>query len=354
VVLCHAATVTTRRAALMATIGMLVGVTVAGCSGDGGEARRPASTSTSLPTATLPPSSTTTTPSGMVEIRAAPWHLDAPVSREVLLVDDSSLYVIGGLDAAKTSSSAVLRVDPTTGDSVSVGELSPAVHDAAGFVHAGELVVVAGGSPPAQSTVQSVVPNGSTHLVGSLVSPRADHVVAVVGDTAYALGGGDEQSGQTRLLDSVVASADGGANWRDAGALAEAVRYPAVAVVDGAIYLFGGVTTADGTDTRSVQRFDPATGTTTVVAQLPAALSHASAVLLGGRVYVAGGFVDNQISAQVVRFDPTTNEFEVAGALPAPVTDGATAVLDGVGYFVGGQGADRAVTTGVTTITPIR
>ena len=73
---------------------------------------------------------------------------------------------------------------------------------------------------------------------------------------------------------------------------------------------------------------------------------------LGGRVYVVGGFVDNQVSAQALRFDPTTNEIVPAGTLPIPVTDGAAVVLDGVGYYVGGQGTDRAVTDQVTLIRP--
>lgn len=288
----------------------------------------------------------------MVEISAAPWRVPAPVSREVLLADDTSLYVLGGLDAGKSSSAAVARIDPDTGAATPVGQLAPGVHDAGGFRHGDDLVVVAGGVPPVQASVQAVTTSGATRTVGQLSAARADLVVAVVGDTAYVLGGGDEAAGQTTLFDAVAASADGGATWTDAGKLAEAVRYPAVAVVDGAIYLFGGVTASGAPDTRSVQRYDPKTGATTVVAQLPAPLSHASAVTLGGRVYVVGGFVDNQVSAQALRFDPATNEIVLAGTLPIPVTDGATVVLDGVGYYVGGQGTDRAVTDQVTVIRP--
>ncbi len=339
----------------LTAIAVFACLALAACgSGDSGGDSAPATSAASTAPTTQPiPSTTTTTPSsGAVEISAAPWRAPAPVSREVLLTDDTSLYVLGGLDAGKSTTASVVRIDPKTGTSTPTGQLAPGVHDAAGFRHGDDLVVVAGGVPPAIASAQAVTTSGATRTVGKIPEARADLVVATVGDNAYVLGGADEAEGQTTLFDAVATSADGGATWTDAGKLAEAVRYPAVAVVDSAIYLFGGVTAAGTPDTRSVQRYDPKTGETTVVAQLPAPLSHASAVTLGGRVYVVGGFVDNQVSAQALRFDPTTNEIVPAGTLPIPVTDGAAVVLDGVGYYVGGQGTDRAVTDQVALIRP--
>ena len=112
----------------------------------------------------------------------------------------------------------------------------------------------------------------------------------MIGGTVYVFGGAQDEGlpGAT-----VFASADAGATWRDAGMLAEPVRYPAVAVVHHAIYLFGGVTTASGADTTAIQRYDPKTQTTSVVAHLAAPLSHATAMVFGGVVFVLGGFVDN-------------------------------------------------------------
>jgi N-acetylneuraminic acid mutarotase len=206
--------------------------------------------------------------------------------------------------------------------------------------------VIAGGTPPARATVQAVTPGQPTRTVGELPVARTDHVAALVDGTIFVLGGGDASE---VTLDSVVASRDG-ASWSDAGALAEGVRYPAVAAVDGAIYLFGGAREG-APDTVSVQRYDPSNGTTQVVAQLPASLSHASAVVLGGQVWVLGGFVDDTPSPQVLRFDPSTATVSAAGSLPAPVTDGA-AVATGptTGYLVGGEGPGRTTTAAVVAI----
>jgi N-acetylneuraminic acid mutarotase len=133
--------------------------------------------------------------------------------------------------------------------------------------------------------------------------------------------------------------------------LAAPVRYPAVAVVNNAVYLFGGVTTAQGTDTTDIQRYDPATNTTQIVGQLPAPLSHATAVPLGDSVYLLGGFVNNAISTQVLRVQLPTATVTPVGALPTPLSDAAAAVVNGVGYLVGGQGSTSAPVTTVLALT---
>jgi N-acetylneuraminic acid mutarotase len=106
--------------------------------------------------------------------------------------------------------------------------------------------------------------------------------------------------------------------------------------------VFGGVVNASGSDTRSIQKIDPGSGQVAVVGQLPAPLSHASAVEVGGRIYVLGGFVSNQVTGQVLQFDPQRGSVTPAGTLPAPVTDGAVTNIGDSAYLVGGQGTDRA------------
>jgi N-acetylneuraminic acid mutarotase len=148
-----------------------------------------------------------------------------------------------------------------------------------------------------------------------------------------------------------VLVSDDGAHYRTSGRLAEPVRYPAAAAAGGAIYVFGGVASASGGDTRSIQKIDPATGQVSVVGQLPAPLSHANAVEIGGQIYVLGGFVNNQVTGQVLRFDPRGGTVAPAGTLPAPVTDAAAITIDGTAYLVGGQGTDRAPVATVVALT---
>ena len=84
-----------------------------------------------------------------------------------------------------------------------------------------------------------------------------------------------------------------------------------------------------------------------MVAQLPAALSHASAVVLGGAIYVIGGYVDNKLSTQILRFDPATNQVTVAGSLPAVVSDAGAVVVGTTAYLIGGEGTERRAITSV-------
>jgi N-acetylneuraminic acid mutarotase len=119
------------------------------------------------------------------------------------------------------------------------------------------------------------------------------------------------------------------------------------------IYLFGGVANSQaGTDTAAVQALDTTSGTITTVAQLPTSLSHASAVVLGGKVYLLGGYVNSTtLSDQILRFDPATKTATTVGKLPVPLSDAAATVIGGKGYLVGGQSTDRNPVTAVVVIT---
>jgi hypothetical protein len=293
-------------------------------------------TSTRSTTTTAPPVS-----NGVLHIVPATWTLPVPLSREVLLTDGHQLVGLGGLNAAKVSSPGVFTIDPASGKAAPFGTLNPAVHDAAGAFLNGKYVVFAGGTgatPPITNIVQAVPGGGGTaQNIGTLPQPRADLAAAVVDNTAYVVAGSQETQS---FFPSVLASTDG-ATWRTAGTISTPVRYPAVTAVGGAVYIIGGVTSS-GADTTAVQRYDPKTGTTTVIAQLPAATSHASAVALGTSIYVLGGFVNNTVSNQVVRVDLGTGAVSQAGTLPAPLSDAAVTTIGPLAYLAGGQGLDSA------------
>jgi len=322
-------------------VAVVLAAGLAACGGGGSDSAATSSTDATT-TTTVAPTTTTSAAVTTLEVTTAPWSLPAPVSREVALTDGTALHVLGGQDAAHSSSAAVNRIDPATGVATSIGTLAPAVHDAAGVRLGADDVVIAGGSPPARATVQAFSGTGAARTIGQLPAPRTDHGTALIGTTVYVLGGADTAE---TPVGEVLASGDG-VTWRAAGTLAEPVRYPALAVVGNAIYLFGGVGPAHH-DSTSVQRYDPATGTTQVVAKLPAPLSHASAVVLGGSVFVLGGFVSDQPSTQILRFDPATAGVTTAGALAASLTDGAAVVIGDRGYLVGGEGPGRATTASV-------
>jgi N-acetylneuraminic acid mutarotase len=336
-----------RRARPAAVFGALA-LVVSACNSGGGNDRSatsaPSTTAAKAPTSSAP---ATTATAGAVRITPAPWKLPSPSSREVVLTDGKQLFLLGGLDATKQTTGSVVRVDPSNGASQAVGSLAQPVHDAAGAALRGAYVVVGGGTgEEGSAAVQTFDPASPSKLVGNLPGPRSDHVAVELDGKVYVVGGFDG-----RQLTRDVLVSDDGVTYRAVGALAEPVRYPAVAAAGGAIYVFGGVATASGADTRSIQKIEPASGQVTVVAQLPAPLSHASAVVLGDQILVLGGFGNNQVTGQVLRFDSHTAAVTDAGSLPAPVSDGAAVTVGDTAYLVGGQGTDRAPVAAVVTLT---
>jgi hypothetical protein len=88
---------------------------------------------------------------------------------------------------------------------------------------------------------------------------------------------------------------------------------------------------------------------------LPSPLSHSTAFVLDGAVYLLGGYIDNRLGAQVWRFDPRAGATTDAGVtLTAPRSDAAAVVINGVGYLVGGQGPDKQPVAAVTLVRPRR
>jgi hypothetical protein len=295
-------------------------------------------------------STTTSRSAPTVQARDAAWSLPAPVAREVVVASGARFTVAGGLDATGASTASVVEIDPATGASKPAGMLGLGVHDAAG-VRVGKRVTVFGGGTGEAGTadVQTVLANGIGATTGTLPSPRADLVAARVGNASYVFGGANGDAVQPDILRTTD-----GVTFTRVGTLPVPVRYPALAVVGTAIYLFGGVSnSARGIDTPAVQRFDTRRGVVDTVAQLPTSLSHASAVVLRGHVFLLGGYVENtRLSDQILRFDPATGTSTAVGTLPAVVSDAAAVVVGGRGYLVGGEGADRAPRATVTVITP--
>jgi hypothetical protein len=101
------------------------------------------------------------------------------------------------------------------------------------------------------------------------------------------------------------------------GRLPVGLRYPAVAAVDGRVFIAGGVSPTGTVST--VYRFDPASRRITLVGRLPDASAHAMAITEGHAIDVLGG--SPPVSARI-------------GAATGAVT-GTAATLDDANGAVG-------------------
>ena len=301
------------------------------------------------------------------------WSLPTPLSREVVVANGSGLAVLGGLNASSSSLAGVATINPSTGSIVPATSLASLVHDASGATLGGRTFVFGGGSPDTVATIQSIptpslasTAGGTGSQVGSLPAPRSDSAVAtmrtIVGGrhqtTAYVVGG---YTGSTYL--STVLATTNGTSFSVVASLPVPVRYPAVATVGGKIYAFGGQIASTGTTTQAtdvIQEIDPVTHHVGVVGHLPQALYGASAFLIGGTIYVAGGQAPNGPTLTTIdAFVTPSNRVLKAGLLPQAVAFGGYATVGegraAVGYLVGGEvaaqsGSDQAgVASGTLT-----
>ena len=217
-----------------------------------------------------------------------PWHLAAPLSREVVVPGPpGQLIVLGGLTPAGTSASGVYLVSTATGAARQSGTLSAPLHDAAGVSSGGRSLVFGGGSPATVGTVQAFAGAGTARVTGALPAPRSDAAAVTIGGTDYVVGGYDG----SRPDASVLATTDG-RTFTTVTALPVPVRYPAVTALDGIIYAFGGqaITGPDaGTAVNVIQEVDPARHTAAVIGRLPEPVAGAAAATVDGEVFVAGG-----------------------------------------------------------------
>ncbi len=291
-----------------------------------------------------------------IEAGILPWTLGSPLSRAVAVPGPgSNLLLIGGLNSAQATVPPIVAIDTQSGQASPVGNLTSGVHDAAVARIGRNVVVLGGGSPDTVATVQrfpspTAVPAASptTSTTGpSLPEPRSDSSAVTIGHTTYVVGG---YTG-SKPLPEVLSTTDG-SHFGVLTSLPISVRYPAVATLDGMIYVFGGQMVGgrhDGWATDAIQVVDPATKTASVIGHLPQPLAGAVAVVLDHHIYVAGGTASTSTAQStnfgvpltaVWAYDPATHRLLNAGNLPVATSYAAATVVGGRAWILGGE--DRA------------
>ncbi len=285
-----------------------------------------------------------------LQVTPAAYQLPAGISREVVLPQGRDLLIAGGLTPQATSTDAVTRLDPATGQTSQAGRLASATHDAAGAMIGGRPLVFGGGEQASVAAVQAIAPGGVAMVTGQLPRPRSDLSAVTTGGTAYLLGGYDGAA-----YDATVLATTDGQRFAAVARLPVPVRYAAVGVLGGEIWVFGGQTPAGISSV--IQRVNPATGKTAVVGHLPRPMTGGSAFTLGGALYVAGGQVGPAgaataspsaplaTSRAVLGFDPGRRTVTIEGTLPVPVANAGVALLGRTAYLIGGNDGQRAVPT---------
>ena len=269
---------------------------------------------------------------GYRPLYALPSALQDPGSAAL---GDGRYALMGGLDAADTSTSSVIVGDRRGAHQTA--SLPNSQHDAQAATLGGHVYLFGGGQFSTYDHILAYDPaSGRVSEAGTLPRPASD--VAVAGDgatTAYIVGGYDG----TSSLDTILRYRPG-ATPQVAGHLPIALRYAAVAFTGGELIIAGG-STPNGNASDAVLRFDPGSGRVVQIARLPQPLTHAGAAVLDGFVYLVGGRganLDSQTTA-IWAVNPRTGRLRAAGHLPAPLSDPAVIGLGSRILVAGGRTA---------------
>jgi N-acetylneuraminic acid mutarotase len=173
----------------------------------------------------------------------------------------------------------------------------------------------------------------------SIQVPRVGLDVATVNGQILAVGGFDPA--KPHVFASVEAhQVTGNLPWRTITPMPTARANAAAAELGGAVYVAGGFTDEETVDV--VERYDPATGSWSRSPALPDPRGAAGAASLGGLLYVAGGLIpvsptEDQITASVVAFNPATQQWTKVAPMPTARWRLRLVAANGDLYAIGGQ-----------------
>lgn len=250
---------------------------------------------------------------------------------------------LGGSSGGSGGSGAI---DATAAPKVLVAEAqkglpAPISGEAAAAVPAGTLIL--GGLDANEASVEGVFAlghSGEVSSAGSLAGPLHDAAATVLNGKVLVFGGGTETS--TDQVQSLPASASPSspATATVVGHL-PAVRSDLSAVTVGSkAYVLGGY---DGTNP------DPAVLATadgrsfSQVAELETPARYMAVAAVGGRIYAFGGETGTGAPTDAIQeVDPAKGRARQVGRLPQPVSHAAAVALGGSIYVLGGEGAEGA------------
>lgn len=176
---------------------------------------------------------------------------------------------------------------------------------------------------------------------------------AVTWNGAIYLAGNDGNSGPMTEVFRTTLLPDGGlAAWTVAGNLPVKMGDLGLAAWGGRLYVIGGCTASAangdclGTDTTMVADFlsDGGVGSFRMMEKLPNELAGPGVTVIDGWLYVIGGvegYTTNHAEVRVAKIDPLTGDlgpFKTTTAMPDPRWSHATVSAHGIIYVVGGGG----------------
>jgi hypothetical protein len=261
------------------------------------------------------------------------FKLPTATSRSAAVPDgNGGFYLLGGLDVRRAPSTAIVRVDPVANSASVVGSLTQPVQNHSAVAIGERVLLYGGGERSGLRDIQEYKGTGDAEVAGQLAIGRFGHAAVAAGGRVIIVGGSDGIADQTEVLSSTD-----GVTFTAMANLPVGLRYPAVAALDNTVYVFGGEVADKPVDT--VYAIDLANGKVTQPAKLDRTLSHASAFVVNGGIFFAGGKTDSGLTDYIWRYDPGASppRFWFAGTLPRRMSDAAAVTVGNKVFLAGGE-----------------
>jgi N-acetylneuraminic acid mutarotase len=136
---------------------------------------------------------------------------------------------------------------------------------------------------------------------------------------------------------------------------------PAVAAVDGKLFVLGGRDMDAGENTRSIIAKPVGAKSWIEVGEMPVGFRHSSGCALDGKIYVTGGWTPEQVPGcekkgkvypTLVQFDPETGDTRQLAEMPIPRVGHVSVAWEGGIWVFGGITQDRSMVKPVHVYDP--
>ena len=183
--------------------------------------------------------------------------------------------------------------------------------------------------------------DGRLSPAGSLRAPLHDAAAAVLGKRVLVFGGGAEASSdEVQALPLSGGTVAAGATAEGAGRLPTVRSDLSAVTLGGRAYVLGGY---DGAAPLGSVLATSDGGVFQAVTTLPRPARYMAVTTLGGRIYAFGGRLANGDASDAIRVvDPGAGTARVVGHLPQGVSHAAAVTLGGRAYVLGGEAGGAA------------
>lgn len=135
-------------------------------------------------------------------------------------------------------------------------------------------------------------------------------------------------------------------NWEILSPMPTARQEMPSALLNGKIYISGGLTSWTGEGLNMVEVYDPETDSWSIVSPMPVGLHHHTLTAVNGKLYVVGGYTEGVVSNplpsdRVFEYDPILDNWKEKASLYFPISEHAAVEYNGLLYVFGGRTNDK-------------